>query len=179
MLTITPLSIPAVRLVESPINADDRGRLVVAWSEASFASAGLDEEFVQDNATWSARNCVRAFHFQRQFPQGRLIRCLHGSIYDVAVDVRRDSPSFGRWVAHTLTADSGAALWIPPGFAHGYCVTSEGAVVHAKVTAPFHPEDGVTFRWNDPTLGIPWPLTGPPIVSSRDAAAPLFAGIDA
>jgi dTDP-4-dehydrorhamnose 3,5-epimerase len=147
---------------------DDRGFFLEAFNTRDFQAVGLPATFVQDNFSRSRRGVVRGFHYQLVSPQGKLVRVAHGSIYDVAVDIRRGSPTFGRWTAMTLRDDDGRMLWIPPGFAHGFCALSESADVWYKCTALYDPADDRGVRWNDPRLAIPWP-GDVHIVSAKDA----------
>ena len=139
-----------------------------------YQDAGLDAVFVQDNLSFSRRGTLRGLHFQNPNPQGKLVMVLQGDVYDVAVDLRRGSPTFGRWEAVQLSAESHRQFYIPPGFAHGFQVTSDTALFHYKCTAPYSPSDERAIRWDDPALGIPWPISDP-IVSAKDAAAVRWA----
>ncbi|PKO83624.1 MAG: dTDP-4-dehydrorhamnose 3,5-epimerase [Betaproteobacteria bacterium HGW-Betaproteobacteria-11] len=164
-----------VWLIEPRIFRDARGESFEAWNRRRFAELGLAADFVQDNHSRSARNTLRGLHYQLDPPQGKLVRVISGEIFDVVVDLRRSSPSFGRWLGVSLTAEQSRLLWIPPGFAHGFCVLSESAVVLYKVTAYWSPASERCLAWNDPRLAITWPLDGPPILSARDAAGLPFA----
>jgi dTDP-4-dehydrorhamnose 3,5-epimerase len=177
MLSVRALEIPDVLMIRSPIFADGRGQLIEGWNARDFAEAGVEATFVQDNLVRSRRGVLRGLHFQHARPQGKLIRVTSGSIYDVAVDLRRASPTVGRWVGELLTAESGDAMWIPPGFAHGYLVLSDEADVAYKATDYYAPGDEYGVRWDDPTLAIDWPLAavGTPIIAPRDLALPLLA----
>jgi dTDP-4-dehydrorhamnose 3,5-epimerase len=177
VLTTTALAIPDLRLVATARHTDNRGALIESWNQAAYAAIGLDAAFVQDNVSWSVKNCVRALHYQLRHPQGKLVRCLQGAIFDVAVDVRRSSPTFGQWVGVRLDDERHDALWIPPGFAHGFCALTETVTVTYKVTGPFVPSDAVTIRWDDPTIGVAWPLDGPPVLSVNDAHAPSLGDV--
>lgn len=175
-MTVTETRLPGVLLLESPIFRDERGFFSETWHQARFAAAGLDLAFVQDNHSRSRQGVLRGLHYQLRQPQGKLVRVLRGAVFDVAVDVRRGSPSFGRWVGETLTDENGRSLYVPPGFAHGFLVLSEVADVTYKCTALYAPGDEYGLRWDDPTLGIRWPGLGmAPVLSAKDAAAPRLA----
>ena len=163
--------LPDVCLVEPRIFKDERGWFFEEFHDEKFAALGLPTHFRQENRSHSRRNVVRGFHFQLTRPQGKLVTCLHGSIFDVAVDIRRGSPTFGEWVGVELHGSAPRQFWIPPGFAHGFCVLSETADVSYKCTEIYIPDDERGILWNDPAIGIDWPVTAP-VVSSRDAAFP-------
>lgn len=172
MLTATPLSIPDVMLIEPEVFGDTRGFFFESFNRRMFEEAiGRDLDFVQDNHSRSARNVLRGLHFQVQQPQGKLVRVAIGSIFDVAVDIRRDSPTFRRWVGVELSAENQRQLWVPEGFAHGFLVTSDSADVLYKATDYYAPEHERSIRWDDPTLDIDWPLDGPPRLSGKDRDA--------
>jgi dTDP-4-dehydrorhamnose 3,5-epimerase len=172
MVTATPLSIPDVMLIEPEVFGDTRGFFFESFNRRVFEEAiGRDLDFVQDNHSRSARNVLRGLHFQVQQPQGKLVRVAIGSIFDVAVDIRRDSPTFRRWVGVELSAENQRQLWVPEGLAHGFLVTSHSADVLYKATDYYAPEHERSIRWNDPTLGIEWPLDGPPRLSDQDRDA--------
>lgn len=143
-----------------------------SWNRRAFASRGLDLEFVQDNHSRSARGVLRGLHYQVHEPQGKLVRVVSGAVFDVAVDLRRSSPDFGRWVGYELSADNKRMLWVPPGFGHGFLVLSETADFLYKTTAYYAPQWDRGVRWNDPDIGIDWPLDGAPTLSAKDEAAP-------
>ena len=173
--TFQPLGIRDVVLVRPERHLDDRGFFKEVYREADFIAAGIDARFVQDNLTRSVRGALRGLHYQLPpGDQGKLIGVVHGEIFDVAVDIRRDSSTFGQWVGERLSADNFRQLWIPPGFAHGFCVTSERAQVQYKCTAVYAPECELAIAWDDPEIGIPWPVRDP-ILSDRDRAAPRLA----
>jgi dTDP-4-dehydrorhamnose 3,5-epimerase len=162
-------SIPDVLLVEPKVFGDARGFFLESYSRRTFRDAtGIDSEFVQDNHSRSVKNVLRGLHYQVRQAQGKLVRVIAGEIYDVAVDLRRSSPSFGHWEAVRLDADSRRMLWIPPGFAHGFLVTSGSAEVLYKATDYYAPEHERTLLWSDPALAIPWPLAGEPILAEKD-----------
>lgn len=177
-MRFVPTEIPDVVVVESAVHADERGFFLEAWNAADFRAAGVDATFVQCNHSRSRRGVVRGLHYQNPSAQGKLVRVASGAIWDVAVDLRRRSPSFGRWVGIPLAGGEARALWIPPGFAHGFCATEDADVLYL-CTAPYRPDAERTLLWNDPDLAIPWPLDGPPLVSARDAAGTPFAVADA
>ncbi len=170
----TPL--PGVKLIEPKVFGDDRGFFLESWNVRSFAEAGLDLDFVQDNHSRSARGVLRGLHYQLKNPQGKLVRVTAGAVFDVAVDVRRSSPHFGRWVGYELSDANKRMLWVPPGFAHGFVVLSESADFLYKCTQLYDGSDDRGVRWDDPAIGIDWPLAGmTPQLSGKDAAAPLLA----
>ncbi|HWP19186.1 MAG TPA: dTDP-4-dehydrorhamnose 3,5-epimerase [Burkholderiaceae bacterium] len=174
-MKIHTTSLPGVLLLEPTRLDDERGYFMEAFHQGAFDRAvGAAVRFVQDNQSGSRRGVVRGLHYQTApHAQGKLVRVLRGAVYDVAVDLRRSSPTFGRWLAHELTQDNRLQVWIPPGFAHGFMALSEEAEVLYKVTAHYAPEAARSVRWDDPFLGISWPLSGiTPIVSARDLAAP-------
>lgn len=171
MMQATRLAIPDVQLFQPAVFADERGHFF-----ESFRSAWLpDVQFVQDNQSRSSQWTLRGLHYQRRQPQGKLVRALEGAVFDVAVDLRRASPHFGKWLARTLTGENKEILWVPPGFAHGFLALSASAVLAYKCTAYHAPEDECALRWDDPALGIDWPLAGQePLLSAKDRAAPLL-----
>jgi len=161
--------IPEVLLLEPRVFGDERGFFFESYNRRTFREAtGVDIEFVQDNHSRSVRNVLRGLHYQIRQPQGKLVRCVAGEVFDVAVDLRRSSPTFGRWVGFTLSAESRRMAWIPPGFAHGYLVVSETAEFLYKTTDYYAPEHERTLAWNDPALAIAWPLAGEPILAEKD-----------
>lgn len=180
MVTVTALRIADVKRVAPRVHADARGHLYEAWNARALGAAGLPGEFVQDNCVRSGRGVLRGLHYQLRRPQGKLVRVVHGEVFDVAVDLRRTSPTFGQWVGERLSSETYDALWIPPGFAHGYLVISELADVYYKCTGYYDAPDDRCLRWDDPDLRIAWPLDGidAPLVSARDAAAPLLANAE-
>ena len=167
-------SLPGVLIVEPKVWGDDRGFFMEVYHAARFAAGGISDPFVQDNHSRSSRAVLRGLHYQEPNPQGKLVRAVGGTIFDVAVDIRRGSPTFGKWVGVELSADNKLQLWVPPGFAHGFCVTSETADVVYKCTALYEPSSDRGVRWNDPAIGIAWPPLEP-LLSPKDAAAPLLA----
>jgi len=170
----TPLT--GVKLIEPRVFGDERGFFLESWNARSFAEHGLDLDFVQDNHSRSARGVLRGLHYQLESPQGKLVRVTAGAVFDVAVDVRRASPHFGRWVGYELSEANKRMLWVPPGFAHGFVVLSESADFLYKCTQFYDGSNDRGIRWNDPAIGIAWPLAGiTPQLSGKDAAAPLLA----
>jgi dTDP-4-dehydrorhamnose 3,5-epimerase len=167
-----PLAIPDVFLIEPKVFADARGFFFESFNQQQFAAAiGRDVRFVQDNHSRSGRHVLRGLHYQIQQPQGKLVRVVHGSVFDVAVDIRQSSPTFGQWVGEVLSADNKRQVWIPEGFAHGFLVLSEAAEFLYKTTDYWAPEFERTILWNDPNLAIQWPITTPPVLSAKDQAA--------
>ena len=175
-MDVTPTPLPGVLVIEPEVHGDARGRFAELWLAERYAAAGIPGPFVQDNVATSARGVLRGLHFQHPMGQGKLVTVLAGEVYDVAVDIRRGSPNFGHWTGTTLSGDTLRQLWIPPGFAHGYCVTSERAVFGYKCTTPYAPAHERGVRWDDPGLGIPWPVPAP-VVSAKDRAWPRLAEI--
>jgi dTDP-4-dehydrorhamnose 3,5-epimerase len=168
----TPL--PGVLLLEPKVFGDARGFFLESWNRKTFADLGLDVDFVQDNHSRSARGVLRGLHYQLNEPQGKLVRVVSGAVFDVAVDVRRSSPHFGRWVGYDLSADNPRMLWIPPGFAHGFLVRSETADFLYKTTTYYAPQWDRGIRWDDPQIGVAWPLEGAPALSAKDQVQPLL-----
>jgi dTDP-4-dehydrorhamnose 3,5-epimerase len=168
---VTPTAIPDVLLVQPAVHGDQRGFFAETWHEARYAAAGIPGPFVQDNHSRSVRHTLRGMHYQVRQPQGKLVRVVIGEIFDVAVDLRRSSPTFGCWVGVVLSEDNWRQLWVPPGFAHGFYVTSESADVIYKCTDYYAPDHERTLRWDDADVGIAWPLAGgrPPLLSPKDA----------
>lgn len=168
----TRLSIPEVILFEPKVFGDDRGFFFESFNHAQFETAiGRPVNFVQDNHSRSARNVLRGLHFQIKQPQGKLVRVTTGEVFDVAVDIRRSSPSFGKWVGETLSAENKKQLWVPEGFAHGFIVLSDYAEFLYKTTDYYAPEHERSIIWNDPTLAIQWPTQAEPVLSRKDASA--------
>ena len=168
----TPLA--GVLLIKPKVWRDERGFFVETWQEERYRQAGLRLPFVQDNHSRSTRGILRGMHFQRRYPQGKLVSVSRGRVFDVAVDIRANSPTFGQWFGAELTEDNQHQLWVPPGLAHGYCVLSDIADFHYKCTECYRPNDEGSLRWDDPSVGIAWPIDAP-ILSAKDAAAPLLA----
>lgn len=169
-MKVTELALPGVLLIEPRVFGDARGWFMESWHAERYAAAGVGAGFVQDNVSFSRRGTLRGLHYQHPHPQGKLVGVLEGEVWDVAVDIRVGSPTFGRWVGTVLSAENHRQLYIPPGFAHGFVVTSDVALFHYKCTDVYHPEAEGTVLWSDPALGIDWPVAAP-TVSQKDAAA--------
>jgi dTDP-4-dehydrorhamnose 3,5-epimerase len=167
---VEPTALPEVLLIRPDVHRDARGWFLETWNAGRYATHGIPAAFAQDNASSSAKGTLRGLHAQRRRPQGKLVRVVAGEIFDVAVDVRPDSKTFLRWVGLTLTAADATQCWIPPGFAHGFCVTGDRAEVEYKCTEPYDPADELRIRWDDPEIGIRWPIERP-VLSPADAAA--------
>lgn len=174
-MQIIPTSLKDVVILEPKVFGDERGFFLESYNEATFAKLGLPTRFVQDNHSGSRKGVLRGLHYQLQQPQGKLVRSLHGEIFDVAVDLRRDSPQFGQWFGVSLSAENKRMLWIPPGFGHGFLVLSDFAEVAYKATAFYAPAHERSILWNDAAIGIEWPLEGDPTLSAKDAAGLLLA----
>lgn len=174
-MNITETTLPGVLLIEPRVFGDARGFFLESWNLRSFADAGIDQEFVQDNHSRSSRGVLRGLHYQMHNPQGKLVRVTQGAVFDVAVDIRRSSPHFGRWVGYELNEANHRMLWIPPGFAHGFLVLSETADFLYKCTTLYDLPSDRGIAWDDPAIGIDWPLSGAPLLSAKDAAAPRLA----
>jgi len=165
----TPLAIPDVILLESKVFGDERGFFFQSFNQAKFEAAiGRHVTFVQDNHSCSAPNVLRGLHYQIRQPQGKLVRVVQGEVFDVAVDIRKSSPTFGQWVGETLSAENKRQMWVPEGFAHGFVVLSETAEFLYKTTDFYAPEHERCIAWNDPAIAIQWPLGGPPVLSPKD-----------
>jgi dTDP-4-dehydrorhamnose 3,5-epimerase len=170
--TVTPTSLPDVLILEPKVFGDARGFFFESFNARDFAQVtGLDVHFVQDNHSKSAKGVLRGLHYQIQHPQGKLVRVTQGEVFDVAVDMRRSSPTYGRCEGVMLSADNKRQLWIPPGFAHGFLVTSDSAEFLYKTTDYWYPEFERSLLWNDPAIGIRWPLQTAPLLAAKDAAA--------
>jgi dTDP-4-dehydrorhamnose 3,5-epimerase len=163
-----------VLLLEPKVFGDVRGFFLESWNRQTFAELGLELDFVQDNHSRSAKGVLRGLHYQLNEPQGRLVRVVSGTVFDVAVDLRRSSPHFGKWVGHELSADNQRMMWIPPGFGHGFLVLSDTADFLYKTTAYYAPEWDRGIRWDDPQIGVQWPLAGGPVLSAKDQVQPLL-----
>ena len=172
MMKLTATSHPEVLVLEPKIHGDHRGFFLETFRSSVFAEAGLPDRFVQDNHSKSSAGILRGLHYQIRQPQGKLVRCINGVVFDVAVDIRRSSPHFGQWVGVELSADNKLALWVPPGFAHGFLVLSESAEITYKCTTYYAPEHDRSLLWNDPDLAIAWPDTAPVVLSEKDKLAP-------
>ncbi|MBA3003345.1 MAG: dTDP-4-dehydrorhamnose 3,5-epimerase [Desulfurivibrio sp.] len=171
-----PTEISEVLLIEPQVFGDSRGFFMETWHAAKFAAAGLDCNFVQDNHSMSVQGTLRGLHYQIRKPQGKLVRVISGEVFDVAVDLRKSSPFFGRWVGEILSAENKKILWVPPGFAHGFYVLSPEAEFVYKCTELYAPEHECCIRWDDPQLGIVWPLLAQaPLLSAKDLAGVSLA----
>lgn len=175
-MKFTPTELPGVIVVEPDVHRDDRGFFLEVFHGDKYAAGGIDAVFVQDNHSRSSRGILRGLHSQCRQPQGKLVRAIEGEIFDVAVDSRRGSPTFGRWFGVVLSGDNFKQLYVPPGLLHGFCVLSERADVEYKCTALYAREDEISVRWNDPAIGIEWPLSDP-LLSDKDRDAPLLAEV--
>ena len=175
-MDVTPTALPEVLRIDPKVFGDARGYFHETWQRERYAALGVPREFVQDNISRSQRGILRGLHLQEPYGQGKLVQVLDGEVFDVAVDVRFGSPTYGRWVSELLSSENHRQLYIPPGFAHGFCVTSESALLHYKCTDLYHPETEVSVAWNDPALGITWPVKAP-VLSKKDAAAKPLAEI--
>ena len=180
-MTVRETSLPGVLVVEPAVHGDARGFFVERFHAPRYAEAGIAGPFVQDNHSRSRGGTLRGLHFQRRHPQGKLVSVARGAIWDVAADVRPASPTFGQWVGVELTDATARQLWVPPGFAHGFCVLSEAADVLYSCTEVYRPDDEGGVAWDDPDLGVDWPLDalgafdGAPVLSDRDRALPRLA----
>lgn len=171
----TPTRIPDVLLIEPKVFGDDRGFFFESFNRCTFHEAtGLNVDFVQDNHSKSARNVLRGLHYQLAQPQGKLVRVTQGEVFDVAVDIRKGSPTYGQWVGEILSAENKKQLWIPAGLAHGFVVLSETAEFLYKTTDYYAPQHERCIAWNDPDLAIAWPIEGQPLLSAKDAAGAAF-----
>jgi dTDP-4-dehydrorhamnose 3,5-epimerase len=177
-MKVTPTALPDIVLIEPRVFGDARGSFFESYNRRTFADAGLAAEFVQDNHSLSAHGVLRGLHYQIEHAQGKLVRVIAGEVFDVAVDIRRSSATFGRWVGVTLSADNRRMLWIPPGYAHGFLVLSESAEFLYKTTDYWYPEFERCLLWNDPALGIEWPFADPPTLAAKDAAGRPLALAD-
>ena len=174
-MKITPTAIPEVLVIEPKVFGDERGFFFESFNQAKFEAAiGRQVNFVQDNHSKSAKNVLRGLHYQIQQPQGKLVRVVQGEVFDVAVDIRKSSPTFGKWVGEILSADNKKQLWVPEGFAHGFVVLSESAEFLYKTTDYYAPEYERSIIWNDPVINIQWPLQGAAVLSQKDQQASAF-----
>lgn len=176
-MKITPTAIPEVLLIEPKVFGDHRGWFCETWQQERYAEHGIGPVFVQDNQAFSGQGILRGLHIQNPFGQGKLVQVVAGAVFDVAVDVRRGSPTFGHWVGAKLSAENKHQLWVPTGFLHGYLVTSESAIFGYKCTDSYHPETQFAVRWDDPEIGIAWPPAIRPILSDKDRDAPALSEI--
>lgn len=178
-MKVTPTSMPEVLVLEPTVFGDDRGFFYESFNAREFSQiTGVSVNFVQDNHSRSAKNVLRGLHYQIRQPQGKLVRVTSGSIFDVVVDIRASSPFFGRWIGVALSAENRRQLWVPPGFAHGFVVTSDSAECQYKTTDYWSPEYERSILWNDPALAIEWPLTSEPMLSGKDSQGKLLADAD-
>jgi len=176
-MKMTEVPLPGVLVIEPQIFGDPRGFFLETYSRERYCAAGIDVDFLQDNLSLSRRGVLRGLHFQNPTPQGKLVYVLQGAVFDVAVDIRRSSPTFGKWYGVTLSDDNKKQLWLPPGFAHGFCVTSETALFTYKCSAYYAPQNEHTIRYDDPEIAITWPIDAP-LLSDKDRHAPGLAEID-
>lgn len=178
-MTVTPTELPEVLIIEPQVFGDARGFFAESFNHQRFQqSTGLQVDFVQDNHSRSTRGVLRGLHYQMVKPQGKLVRVVRGTVFDVAVDMRRDSERFGRWVGVELSEDNHRQLWVPPGFAHGFLVTSDSADFLYKTTDYYAPEHERAVLWNDPEIGIAWPAGVAPVLSEKDARAKPLSQAD-
>lgn len=176
-MKITRLEIPGLLILEPQRFGDDRGWFTETWQQQRYHEAGIKELFVQDNLVRSNKGVLRGLHGQEPYAQGKLVQVYQGKVFDVAVDLRRGSPTFGKWNGLILSADELLQFYVPPGFAHGYYVLSEDTFFSYKCTDIYHPEAEFALRWNDPQVGVHWPLDGEPVLSEKDRNAPTLAEI--
>jgi dTDP-4-dehydrorhamnose 3,5-epimerase len=177
-MKFTPTELPEVVLLEPKVFGDERGFFFESYNRRTLDEAGIEADFVQDNHSRSLHGVLRGLHYQIEHAQGKLVRVTAGEVYDVAVDLRRSSPRFGRWSAALLSADNRRMLWIPPGFAHGFLVVSDAAEFLYKTTDYWYPQHERSLLWSDPALDIRWPLSGAPLVAAKDAAGRTLAQAD-
>ena len=179
-MNVIPTAIPDVRIIEPRVFGDHRGYFIETWNSQRFAEHGIDAAFVQDNFSYSKRGTLRGLHYQIQQTQGKLMRVVEGEIYDVCVDLRRSSDTFGHWVGVTLSADNYRSLWVPPGFAHGFFVISEAAAFEYKCTDFYAKEHERTLLWNDPAMGIEWPIPegDEPLITEKDRQGQVLLKAD-
>ncbi len=178
-LNVIETEIPGALIVEPKVFGDARGWFMESWHVERYAGLGIPERMVQDNQAYSGHGILRGLHVQWPYPQGKLVQVLSGEVFDVAVDIRRGSPWFGRWVGVTLSGENRRQFWVPPGFAHGYVVTGPNALFTYKCTDFYHPETEFGLRWDDPDIGIAWPLDGEPVLFDKDRRGSLLRDIPA
>lgn len=177
-MKVTGFDVPGPLLIEPNVFGDERGFFLESWNAEAFAHAGIDAAFVQDNHSRSDRGVLRGLHLQRPHTQGKLVRVVNGAVWDVAVDLRDGSPTFGRWVAAELSGENNHVLWVPPGFAHGFLTLTDGTDFLYKCTDLYHPEAEHTLAWDDPTVGVEWPLDGiEPQLSAKDRVGQSLADV--
>ncbi|MCA2619204.1 MULTISPECIES: dTDP-4-dehydrorhamnose 3,5-epimerase [unclassified Microcystis] len=178
-MKVIPTEIPDVLIIEPQVYGDDRGFFLESFNQKDFREkAGVNTTFVQDNHSMSLKNVLRGLHYQISNPQGKLVRVVSGSVFDVAVDARKSSPTFGQWVGCVLSAENKRIFWVPEGFAHGFLVLSDRAEFLYKTTNYYYPQYEKTIAWNDADLGIDWPLETPPILSPKDQAGQPFKSVE-
>ncbi|MFN7255456.1 MAG: dTDP-4-dehydrorhamnose 3,5-epimerase [Microcystis sp.] len=178
-MKVIPTEIPDVLIIEPQVYGDDRGFFLESFNQKDFREkAGVNTTFVQDNHSMSLKNVLRGLHYQIPNPQGKLVRVVNGSVFDVAVDARQSSPTFGQWVGCVLSAENKRIFWVPEGFAHGFLVLSDRAEFLYKTTNYYYPKYEKTILWNDADLGIDWPLETPPILSPKDQAGQPFKSVE-
>ena len=175
-MIVEPLALPEVKLIRPKVFGDARGFFLETWNRKRYAKLGVDVDFVQANLSRSARGVLRGLHYQNPNPQGKLVHVVEGKVFDVAVDIRPTSATFGKWVGQTLTAEGAEQMYVPPGFAHGFCVLSESALFSYLCTTLYDQAADAAIRWNDPQIGIRWPIDDPSL-SHKDQAAPLLSDI--
>jgi len=173
-MKVVETRLPGVLLLEPKVFGDARGFFLESWNRQTFADLGLNLDFVQDNHSRSAKGVLRGLHYQLNQPQGKLVRVVSGAVFDVAVDLRQSSPHFGQWVGYELSADNQRMMWIPPGFGHGFLVLSDSTDFLYKTTAYYAPQWDRGIRWDDPQIGVQWPLEAAPTLSDKDQALPFF-----
>ena len=173
-MEVVKTPIEGVLLIKPQVFGDERGYFVETWQKERYEAAGINLTFVQDNHSKSTKGILRGLHFQKQHPQGKLVMVSLGEVFDVAVDIRKGSPTFGKWFGAILNQENQNQLWIPPGMAHGFVVLSDVAHFHYKCTDFYHPGDEGSIRWNDPTIAIDWPYKEEPVLSAKDQIAPFF-----
>jgi len=173
-VNVTATTLPGVLLLEPRVYTDDRGFFFESWNARVFAGAGIDVAFVQDNHSRSSKGVLRGLHYQLNEPQGKLVRVVSGAVFDVAVDLRQSSPHFGQWVGYELSAENQRMMWIPPGFGHGFLVLSDSADFLYKTTAYYASQWDRGIRWDDPQIGVQWPLEATPTLSIKDQALPFI-----
>jgi dTDP-4-dehydrorhamnose 3,5-epimerase len=177
-MKVTPTNLPEVLLIEPRVFADNRGHFLETYRAGRYLESGIQKKFVQDNLSYSKKGVLRGLHYQLGHPQGKLVWVVEGVIFDVVVDIRKSSPNFGKWVNVVLDSRSYRQLYIPEGFAHGFCVTSDAAIVLYKCTDYYAPQDDWGIRWDDPTLAIEWPVVEP-ILSAKDSGYPGLKDLSA
>jgi dTDP-4-dehydrorhamnose 3,5-epimerase len=175
-MNVLPGKLQGLLIIEPTVFGDARGYFLETWNQERYASAGLAETFVQDNLSFSRKGILRGLHCQNPNPQGKLVQVLQGEVFDVAVDLRRGSPTFGQWEGILLSSENKRQFYVPPGFAHGFAVLSETALFHYKCTRPYSPSDELTVAWDDPQIGIQWPI-GNPVLSEKDKRGLRLADI--